>query len=268
MHAKSFVKYNVRKPNAWRGKVDGLSNVTVRCVGVDHGVDQDAVGLSNVTIRHGGVDQDAAKGGTYFHSSICPTPGLKSHKNNLLQPQSHNRSSSNHVMVQSPDERPCHCHQPSDGASSLAMAAVVSAQTKSRHLNVLAEQFIAAEVQNVHTQSISKPKVTLHVEVAGTKTNFEVHISEAVLAITSKTTTSVGDGTSHYVKGTSKWPTGRPGDHYRGGKWEGEWHCSEGWGKSQVFIQSDGGKNKVSLRLDQKSWYAFHINPSSEHAAK
>ena len=32
MHATSLVKYNVRKLNAERGKVDGLSNATVRCI--------------------------------------------------------------------------------------------------------------------------------------------------------------------------------------------------------------------------------------------
>jgi hypothetical protein len=53
----------------------------------------------------------------------------------------------------------------------------------------------------VHTQSIYKPKFTLHAKVAGTETDFKVHVHEAVLAVTSETTTSVGDGTSRYVKG-------------------------------------------------------------------
>ena len=254
MHATSLVKYNVRKLNAERGKVDGLSNTTVRCIW---------------------VDQDAAKGGTYYHSSTCPTPGLKLHNNNLLQPQFHHRSSSNHVMFHSPDGHPCHCHQPSD----VAILPRNGRRRKRPNRISLSEKFGWA----VHSHGGSKmctPRASTSLSSPFTpkslaprpisRCTFTVH--EAVLAVTSETTTSVGDGTSRYVKGRDistivKWPTGRPCDHYHGGKWEGEWHCSEGWGKSQVFIQS-GEDEKVGVRLDQKSWYAFYINPSSVHPAK
>ncbi len=48
---------------------------------------------------------------------------------------------------------------------------------------------------------IYSPKFTLLAKVAGTKTDFEVNVREAVPAITSKTTTSIGNGESCYVKG-------------------------------------------------------------------
>ena len=84
---------------------------------------------------------------------------------------------------------------------SPATAAAVGAQTESRRLNVSAEKSIAAEVQNAHAQVISDPKFTLHAEVAGTETDFEVNVREAVPAVTSETTTSVGNGKSRYVEG-------------------------------------------------------------------
>ncbi len=84
---------------------------------------------------------------------------------------------------------------------SPATAAAVGAQTESCRLNVLAEKSIAAEVQNAHAQGISNPKFTLHAKVAGTETDFEVNVREAVPAVTSETTTSVGNGESRYVEG-------------------------------------------------------------------
>jgi hypothetical protein len=81
-----------------------------------------------------------------------------------------------------------------------ATATIVSAQTESHCLNVSAEQSIAAEVQNAHVQGISKPKFTLHAKVTGTE-DFKVNVRKAVPAVTSKTTTSFGNGVSCHVKG-------------------------------------------------------------------
>ena len=84
---------------------------------------------------------------------------------------------------------------------STSTAAVTRAQTESRRLNIFLEQSIAAEVQNAHAQGISKPKFTLHAKVAGAETDFEVNVREAVPAVTSQTTTSIGNGENRYVNG-------------------------------------------------------------------
>ena len=80
-------------------------------------------------------------------------------------------------------------------------AAVARAQTESRRLIVLPEQSIAAEVQNAQAQGISRPKFTLHAEVAGAETDFKVNVREAVPAVTSQTTTSIGNGKGRHVNG-------------------------------------------------------------------
>jgi hypothetical protein len=74
-------------------------------------------------------------------------------------------------------------------------------QAETRRLNIFLEQSIAAEVQNAHAQGISKPKFTLHAKVAGAETDFEVNVREAVPAVTSQTTTSIGNGENRYVNG-------------------------------------------------------------------
>jgi hypothetical protein len=84
---------------------------------------------------------------------------------------------------------------------STSTAAVARAQTESRRLNIFLEQSIAAEVQNAHAQGISRPKFTLHAKVAGAETDFEVNVREAVPAVTSQTTTSIGNGENLYVNG-------------------------------------------------------------------
>ena len=87
------------------------------------------------------------------------------------------------------------------GTHSATTAAVARAQTKSHRLNVRPEQSIAAEVQNAHAQGNSRPKFTPHAEVAGAETNFEVNVREAVPAVTSQTTTSIGNGKSRSENG-------------------------------------------------------------------
>jgi hypothetical protein len=84
-----------------------------------------------------------------------------------------------------------------------------------RRLNVLPEQSIATEIQTAHAMGIAKPRFTLHAEEqAGNKTStinifagsdtthkndFEVHVREAMPAVTSMTTTSVQGGESRSV---------------------------------------------------------------------
>ena len=84
-----------------------------------------------------------------------------------------------------------------------------------RRLNVLPEQSIATEIQTAHAMGIAKPRLTLHTEEQASnmtslmnifasssntqKNDFEVHVREAVPAVTSMTTTSVQGGESRSV---------------------------------------------------------------------
>ena len=81
------------------------------------------------------------------------------------------------------------------------VAAFERAETKSRLLKVSPSEFIATAVQTAHAEGNFKPRFTLEAELAGADTIFDVKVREAVPAVTSKTTTSVGNGESRHVDG-------------------------------------------------------------------
>jgi hypothetical protein len=70
-----------------------------------------------------------------------------------------------------------------------------------RPLKVSPGESIAAAIQTAHAQGNFKNRFVLEAELAGSETAFGVNVREAVPAVTSKTTTSIGNGGSRYVNG-------------------------------------------------------------------
>ena len=87
------------------------------------------------------------------------------------------------------------------GANMKVSASKLHGQTESRRLKVSPSESIATAVWNAHAEGNFKPRFTLGAEYASAKTVFGVNVREAVSAVTSKTTTSVGNGKSRYVNG-------------------------------------------------------------------
>lgn len=67
-----------------------------------------------------------------------------------------------------------------------------------RRINVAPGKSIAAAIQNAHDAGI-QPRFNLFAELAGSMTEYEVHVREAVPAVTSETTISFQGGNSHNV---------------------------------------------------------------------
>jgi hypothetical protein len=78
-------------------------------------------------------------------------------------------------------------------------AAFERAETKSRRLKVSPSESIATAIQTAHAQGNFKNRFVLEAELAGAETVFDVNVREAESAVTSKTTTSIGNGESRYV---------------------------------------------------------------------
>lgn len=74
------------------------------------------------------------------------------------------------------------------------------AETKPR-VKVLPDESIAEVIQTAHSQGNFKNRFVLEAELAGSETTFDVNVREAVPAVTSKTTTSIGNGESRRVNG-------------------------------------------------------------------
>ncbi len=70
------------------------------------------------------------------------------------------------------------------------------AEAQSRHLKVSPSKSVAAVVQAAHAQSNFKAQFPLQAERPSDETNFEVNVREAEPAITSNTTTIIGNGES------------------------------------------------------------------------
>jgi len=75
----------------------------------------------------------------------------------------------------------------------------VEHSSRSRRLSISSDQFIATELQTAHAAGDLKPHLTIHAESVGSlavnNTNdFEVHVREAVPAVSSETTLSVVGG--------------------------------------------------------------------------
>jgi hypothetical protein len=87
-------------------------------------------------------------------------------------------------------------------AAWMDAAAFERTATKSRHLKVSHSESIAAVVQAAHARCKFKNWFILEAKIAGTKTIFDGTICEAVPAMTTKTTTSIGKGEICYVNGT------------------------------------------------------------------
>jgi len=67
-----------------------------------------------------------------------------------------------------------------------------------RRINDAPGKSIAAAIQNAHEAGI-QPRFNLFAELAGSMTEYEVHVREAVPAVTSETTISFQGGNSHNV---------------------------------------------------------------------
>jgi hypothetical protein len=86
-------------------------------------------------------------------------------------------------------------------AHTNASASKLRHQTESRRLKVSPSESIATAVWDAHAEGNFKPRFTLEAEFASDKTVFDVNVREAVTAVTSKTTSSIGNGNSRYVNG-------------------------------------------------------------------
>ncbi len=86
-------------------------------------------------------------------------------------------------------------------AHTNASASKLRHQTESRRLKVSPSESIATAVWDAHAEGNFKPRFTLEAEFASDKTVFDVTVREAVMAVTSKTTSSIGNGNSRYVNG-------------------------------------------------------------------
>jgi hypothetical protein len=95
-------------------------------------------------------------------------------------------------------------------ANTEVSASKLRGQTESRRLKVSPVESIATAVWNAHAEGNFKPRFTLEAEFASAKTVFDVNVREAVFdvsvreavsAVTSKTTTSIGNGNSRFVNG-------------------------------------------------------------------
>jgi hypothetical protein len=81
----------------------------------------------------------------------------------------------------------------------------VEHSSRSRRLSISSDQIIATEIQTAHAAGDLMPHLTLHAESVGslavnsTNDDFEVHVREAVPAVSSETTLSVEGGRSQYV---------------------------------------------------------------------
>jgi hypothetical protein len=73
-------------------------------------------------------------------------------------------------------------------------AAFERAKTKSRCLKVSPSESIVAAIQTAHAQGNFKNCFVLKAELAGTETVLDKKVHKAELTVTSKTTTSIGNG--------------------------------------------------------------------------